>query len=222
MHSTLGRALVGRERVLRNAIETAIRHGGARRIVSFPCGPATELIRWLDQARPPDHPVQLLLVDQDEMALETAHRALSRKLEERPELFERIDLCCLHFTVRQLIEPKNEQERRSFTQALGQADLLYSAGMFDALPQELARALVRCLYELVTPGGTLLVANLHTPPDSAWMMDTILGWHLLVRDQEELLDLARGLSPAPAKLNVLKDETEHCLFLSAERPARSL
>jgi len=57
------------------------------------------------------------------------------------------------------------------------------------------------------------MGNLMETPDSTWIMEYVLGWHLLYRTEDMMLRLADGLSPAPARIGLVRDATECSLFL---------
>ena len=78
---------------------------------------------------------------------------------------------------------------RDAVQALGQFDLVYSAGLYDYLDQRLATRLTAALFERVTPGGELLLANFHTQNRGTGYMEAFMDWWLVYRDDAEM----RGL-----------------------------
>jgi hypothetical protein len=98
-------------------------------------------------------------------------------------------------------------------------DLAYSAGLYDYLPDAVAVRLTQLLFGRLRPGGRLLVGNLIEAPDSTWMMDYVCDWRLIYRTPESMLGLARRLSPAPARVGVMRDATDCCLFLDATASA---
>jgi hypothetical protein len=76
---------------------------------------------------------------------------------------------------------------------LGRFDLVYSAGLYDYLAAPLAQRLTTCLFEMLTPGGRLLVGNfLPNQPDAGYM-ETYMGWQLLHRTDAELAALTTDL-----------------------------
>lgn len=221
---SLGRAVIAREELLRNAVrEAADSPGdGPVRVLSVASGPALELRRLVRETTSLRRPLQLLLLDQDEGALEIAYRRLQRILVEghREELPVTVE--CLHFSVKQLLQPRTLEEAAVFDGALADLDLVYTAGLYDYLPEPVAKRLTRLLYTRLRPGGRLLLGNLTETPDSTWIMEYVLGWHLLYRTDEAMRRLAEGLSPTPATVGITRDATERSIFLdivSAAGPA---
>jgi SAM-dependent methyltransferase len=124
---------------------------------------------------------------------------------------------CLHFSVRQLIKPMTPDEQR-IRDTLTDLDFVYSAGLYDYLPDLVAARLTRQLYSRLRPGGRMLLGNLVETPDSTWIMDFVWGWPLLYRTEEAMLSLADELAPAPTRLSITRDATGRCLFLDVTRP----
>jgi extracellular factor (EF) 3-hydroxypalmitic acid methyl ester biosynthesis protein len=161
----------------------------------------------------------MILLDQDPAAHESAHRHLTRILLERHRGTLPVTIHCLHFSVRQLIRPQTEEESDVVQQTLAGLDLVYSAGLYDYLPDPVAARLTQLLYGRLRPGGRLLLGNLVETPDSTWVMDYVLGWTLRYRTEEAMLQLADRLSPAPSESGLVRDATERCIFLDVTRPS---
>lgn len=212
---TLGRAVRAREAVMREAARTAANAAGDGpiRILALAAGPAIELRRLLKATEQLDRPVELILLDQDCSAHETAHRHLTRILLERHRGMLPVSVRCLHFSVRQLLRPQTPEDAQVVSETLANLDLVYSAGLYDYLPEPVAALLTRLLYGRLRPGGRLLLGNLIETPDSTWMMDYVLGWPLVYRTHQTMLRLAEPLNPAPQQTTITEDATGHCLFL---------
>ena len=215
---SLGRAVIAREALMRDAVRAAAASPGLGpvRVLSVAAGPALELRRFLREGAPLGRSLQLVLLDQDEGALEIAYRRLQRILVEglRGEASgPSVTVECLHFSVKQLLTPRTLEEVEVFEGVLANLDLIYTAGLYDYLPEPVAKRLTRLLYSRLRPGGRLLMGNLMETPDSTWIMEYVLGWHLLYRTEESMLRLAEGLSPAPERVAVVHDATGRSLFL---------
>jgi extracellular factor (EF) 3-hydroxypalmitic acid methyl ester biosynthesis protein len=179
---TFGKVVPTREKCLREKVHEAIGAKRPTRIVSLACGPAVEVQRVLHEIERVEAPLELTLIDQDEQTLQYCHEAVSREIVTRPASDSSlIRLNCLHVSVKQIIKPANETERKFIASNLQGVDLIYSAGLLDYLPDPIARRLVKRLYELLRPGGKLFIANLQECPDTSWMMEHTLAWHLEYR-----------------------------------------
>jgi hypothetical protein len=212
---SLGRTVVAREAVMREAVNAAIRAPGEGpvRILSVAAGPAIELRKVLAEVTQLDRPLELILLDQDESAHETAHRRLTRLLVEHHRGKLPVKLECLHFSVRQLLKPQTLEEAAVAEHLLANLDLAYSAGLYDYLPEPVAVRLTHLLYSRLRPGGRLLIGNLVESPDTTWMMEYVLGWHLIYRTEPQMMRFAAGLAPQPARVGITRDRTDRCLFL---------
>jgi len=216
----LVRTVVAREAVMRSAVRGASEAPGDApiRILALAAGPAIELRRWLEETPMLGRPVHLILLDQDPSAHESAHRHLTRILLERHHGMLPVTVQCLHFSVRQLLKPLTPDDHE-VCDALRDLDLVYSAGLYDYLPELVALRLTRTLYGKLRPSGRMLMGNLVETPDSTWMMEYVLGWTLLYRTDESMLRLGHRLSPAPERVGITRDTTGRCLFLDVRKPA---
>jgi extracellular factor (EF) 3-hydroxypalmitic acid methyl ester biosynthesis protein len=216
---TLARAVVAREAVTRAAIRKAATAPGEGpvRILALAAGAAIEVRRFLNETGPLERPVEVILLDQDRGAHETAHRHLTRTLLERHKGTLPVSVRCLHFSVRQLLKPATPEDRAVVNETLTDLDLVYSSGLYDYLPERVAASLTQRLHSLLRPGGRLLLGNLVETPDSTWIMDYVWGWPLLYRTDETMLGLAEDLTPTPAQVGITRDATGRCLFLDVTK-----
>jgi extracellular factor (EF) 3-hydroxypalmitic acid methyl ester biosynthesis protein len=218
----LGQAVRGREREMREIVRNAVSRSRPSRIVSLACGPAIELQNLLSELGSIANPIELVLADQDEQAMHYCHEALSRAVVNRQQdRRTMIELNCLHVSIKQILKPRTVDDDGFLTRSLRDSDLMYASGLFDYLPQAVARLLVRRLYQFLAPGGALFLANLKACPTSTWIMDYVLAWHLEYRSEDSLLNLAEALTPEPAVKRIVSDETDCCLFLEVTRPSES-
>jgi extracellular factor (EF) 3-hydroxypalmitic acid methyl ester biosynthesis protein len=217
---TLVRAVVGRERLMRRAVHEAARieHDGPVRILALAAGPGIELRRFIEECSGLTRPVELILLDQDRGALESTHRHLTRLLLEVHYGMLPVTVRCLHSSVRQLLKPQTPEDQRLVHETLSELDLVYSAGLYDYLPQRVATRLTRLTYSSLRPGGRLLHGNLMETPDSTWVMDYVLGWPLVYRTPQTLLALGGWLTPVPSRMEIVHDETGSAMFLDIAKP----
>ncbi len=216
---SFGKMVRTRETAIRRVIHGAIANGRPVRIVALACGPAIELQNLIREIDKVDSAVEFILIDQDEETMQYCHEAVSREILKRGADFaSKVNLNCLHLSVRQILQPKGAQERKFIEDNLDGVDLIYSAGLYDYLPQSIAKKLTTRLYQTLQPGGQLWIGNLAECPDTTWMMEHVLAWHLEYRTRETMLALVKGLDPKPSKHRVATDETGACLFLNVVKP----
>ena len=73
---------------------------------------------------------------------------------------------------------------------LGCYDFIYSAGLYDYLLEPTARRLTAKLFEMLRPGGTLLLANFLPGLRDAGYMEAFMRWPLVYRTRDEMDALA--------------------------------
>jgi SAM-dependent methyltransferase len=74
--------------------------------------------------------------------------------------------------------------------ALGTFDLIYSAGLYDYLPDMLARRLTARLLQMLRPGGRLLIGNFVPSGSGRGYMELFMDWALIVRNEVAMREMA--------------------------------
>ncbi len=78
-------------------------------------------------------------------------------------------------------------------------DLVYSVGLLDYLTHNRAKALVKQLFDLLAPGGLLIIGNMNECPlSNYWPMEFITDWTLYYRTDADMIDWTEGLGAARA------------------------
>ena len=77
-------------------------------------------------------------------------------------------------------------------QALGQFDLIYSAGLYDYLPDALARLLTSKLPQMLRPQGRLLIGNFVPTGSGRGDMELFMDWTRVLRNEGAVRNLAAG------------------------------
>jgi extracellular factor (EF) 3-hydroxypalmitic acid methyl ester biosynthesis protein len=72
-------------------------------------------------------------------------------------------------------------------------DLIYSTGLYDYLEDRIAGKLAARMFQMLNPGGRLVVANFLPDIWCAGFMETFMGWTLIYRNSEQMLQLTNGL-----------------------------
>jgi hypothetical protein len=90
--------------------------------------------------------------------------------------------------VRELISPARA---RQGAQDLGRFELIYSAGLYDYLPDALARRLTARLVQMLAPGGRLLIANFVPGGSGRGYMELFMDWTLVLRTPAQMQALAQ-------------------------------
>lgn len=179
---------------------------GRVRIASIGCGPAQEIFSFLTKHPELGVRLDIALIDQEERAIAHCERTLAPLAAST------------HARVRVI----KESARRLLTdhklgQALGECDLIYSAGLFDYLADRSFSALLAVLYGALREGGHLAIGNVAAHNPDRFVLEYLAEWYLHHRSPDDLLALAGQLAPAPSTLSVEAEPTGVNLFLLVAR-----
>ncbi len=94
-------------------------------------------------------------------------------------------------------------------------DMIYCAGLFDYFPDNVCRNLTNLYYQWVKPGGLLVTTNVHPNNPEQYLMEHLLEWYLIYRDEAQLLALA----PKGTDGEVFADKTGVNVFLTIRKPS---
>lgn len=72
-------------------------------------------------------------------------------------------------------------------------DVVYTAGILETLPKPGALALVRGLFALLAPAGTLIATQFLPGLEEAAFLETFLDWRMVYRPRGEIHDLVQAL-----------------------------
>ncbi len=104
---------------------------------------------------------------------------------------------------------------------LGCYDFIYSAGLYDYLLEPTARRLTARLFEMLRPGGTLLLANFLPALRDAGYMEAFMRWPLVYRTREEMDALAYSIPESELALRDCFYDPPGCVvFLEVSRVSK--
>jgi extracellular factor (EF) 3-hydroxypalmitic acid methyl ester biosynthesis protein len=98
---------------------------------------------------------------------------------------------------------------------LGHFDLIYSAGLYDYLPDALARRLTTQLLKLLRPGGRLLIANFVPSGSGRGYMELFMDWELVLRNEAAMRELSRAAGAA--SVSTFHDPHRNVVYAELER-----
>jgi hypothetical protein len=102
--------------------------------------------------------------------------------------------------------------------SVGRFHLVYALGLYDYLTSDTARLLTRHLFDLLLPGGALVVANFVPGGLEAGYMEAFMRWHLLYRTPEELRPVSELVPPAEvASCDVWLEDAGNIAYLRMVR-----
>jgi extracellular factor (EF) 3-hydroxypalmitic acid methyl ester biosynthesis protein len=183
-----------------------VKQGRRVRVMSVACGPATELSDVLRAPEDAAH-VELVLLDQDAEALAEALAAVNT-------VGTRLGISLTVRTIRESV--RTMLRTPDLAAAWGRFDFVYTMGLFDYLQAPVARVVLAKLYELLEPGGELIVGNFHVGNPTRIYMEYWMDWVLVYRTEADMHELAAGLPGAMAELSF--EDTRSQMFLHVRKP----
>jgi len=198
---------------LKRVTESAAAENRVARIFNLGCGPAQEIQNFLAHEPSSDFADFLLLDFNDETIAHSTRILEGLRARHRRRTGLRLEKKSVHQVLKESGRPGPTSQPESY-------DLVYCAGLFDYLSDRICRRLVEIFYDLVAPGGMLIVTNVH--PSNPWRnwMEYLAEWHLVYRDEEQLLKLAPERAP-PGAAVVKAEATGVNIFLEVRKPANA-
>lgn len=179
------------------------------KIFNMGCGPAQEVQRFIAEDELSEH-AHLTLVDFNDETLAYTSRLLG-DLKRRHS--RRTAIHPIKKAVHMLI--KSAARGEDYFQA-SQYDLIYCAGLFDYLNDQVCQQMMDIFYEMLAPGGLLVATNVDDHP-ARNQMECFLEWSLIYRNNEKM----RAVAPQKAKdqnLSIKRDPSGVNLFLEVRKP----
>lgn len=178
-------------------------------IASLACGPAKEIIDLVEELTPEEiKRFHFYLIDQDKDALLNVKRHVteaSLRTNKKP------NISYIPLAVSQIVE--GDQIAESLKKK--QFDFVYSVGLFDYLKQSFAKLLLSDLLEWIKPSGHLVIGNFNYSNPSHAIGDFAGDWSLVLRSEEEMIDLAEN--QVFQEIKVFKDDLGIELFLDIRK-----
>lgn len=168
---------------LRREAHRVVSHGRPFRVLNIGCGPAIEITRLVASRALPEDCV-VTLVDFSREALDYL-RARLDEIRSRIAHAPRLNL--VQMSVNQLLKAAMRPDRAVLG---GPFDLIYSAGLFDYLSDRVCNKLLQTFVSWLTDDGVVTVTNVH--PSNPWirLMEYVMDWQLIHRDEQNLRQLA--------------------------------
>ena len=176
---------------------------GPIRIASVGCGPAREVMDYLESGRP-HVPLRFTLLDHDGEALDFAARSARRATGVRDGIAE---VHPLQASVIQLIKDREISKR------LASQQLIYSVGLFDYFRDHVCRKLAAVLFDTLVPGGLMVIGNMKAHTSIVWPLEFIADWTLRYRTAEEMLALTDLPEADSAELHTEPTGCDYLLFV---------
>jgi len=169
------------------------------------CGPAAELqdilVSEQDIAR-----YHFTLLDQDRLALEEASQIVE---ELKSRTGAKANAAFVPASVRLIIANK------TFKKNIGRFHFIYSLGLFDYLTPRVGSIVIENLYQLLNPGGRMIIGNFHVSNQSKHFLDYWLDWNLYHRTEEDFLRLSNAVPSS--EVSIFFENTGNQMFLEIKK-----
>ena len=167
---------------LTRTIEQAQSAGRVFRVLDIGCGPAMEIQRLLgSQAH-----AEMLDFTLMDFSVETLGYTESSLAAVNARRTQPTSLHYVNDSVHNLLKRAVRNEAIAPEE---QYDFVYCAGLFDYLSDKVATRLLEYLNSRTRPGGRILVTNVHPCNQQRGVMDHVLEWHLIYRDEAQLVSV---------------------------------
>lgn len=196
-------------RVLTEETLRALSQQRSLRVYNVGCGPAGEIQAFFAQSDLAEH-AQFTLLDFNEETLQSVRGILEAARAAR---HRSTPMQFVKKSVAQLIKGRS----KVIDSPQHRYDLVYCAGLFDYLEGALCKQLMNMFYEMLAPGGLLLVSNVDPSNPIRHWLGYILEWHLIYRDGRQMLAL-RPDAASVEDTRVRSDITGVNVFLEVRRP----
>jgi extracellular factor (EF) 3-hydroxypalmitic acid methyl ester biosynthesis protein len=180
------------------------------RVFNLGCGPAHEVQRFLAEDELSNH-THFTLADFNQETLEHTSRILG-DLKRRYHRRGKIET--VKRPVQQLLK---EAGRISEYPRCDQYDLIYCAGLFDYLSDQVCRQLMEVFYAMLLPGGLLIATNVDDHPAQN-QMECFLEWHLVHRNEEKMGTVVPQKA-LPQNVCIKRDPTGVNIFIEVRKPS---
>jgi hypothetical protein len=132
-----------------------------------------------------------------------------QSLEEVTRCYGRYGVETVPGSVRQLVTQKLD---------LGTFDFVYSTGLFDYLPLSSAKRLTWAMFQMLRPGGRLLVANFLPGILDVGYMECYMDWKLTYRARQDMLELSAEIPMTQIReIGIFSEENQNIIFLQISR-----
>jgi len=128
-----------------------------------------------------------------------------KSLEEVTRCYGGFGVQTCNAGVRQLLTKRHD---------LGFFDLVYSMGLYDYLQLPAAQRLTASLFDLLRPGGRLLIANFLPGILDVGYMESYMDWKLIFRKRQDMLAIAEEIPLSSIHdIRIFAEDNQNIIFL---------
>ncbi len=201
---------------LHDQAERCHERGTEFRVLSIGCGAANEVVRFAANDDLCNN-TNFTLVD---FSADTLAFAKSNVEEAMREHWRLMRASYVKMSVQGLILDEGRMARKggqSFgpVAKVGGYDFIYCTGLYDYFSDRVTRRLTQSMYNMLAPGGRLLVCNFTPANPIRHFMKYVLDWDLKHRTAEQMLALApAGSKPEQLRITMSPGDVEAYLHVT--------
>lgn len=171
-------------------------------VLNVGCGPAIEIRRFIEQHERPEL-LSFTLLDFSEPTIEYTRGQIQQACIRSGRTTDvRFVQASVHDLLKRSANSLAPLDDERF-------DFVYCAGLFDYLSDKVCSRLLQYFTTRTNPGSTVLVTNVHSSNPQQVLMEHLLEWHLIYRDEAQF---ERLLPAARTHTHVYTDETGANVF----------
>lgn len=176
-------------------------------ILNIACGSCREFREIFKLSPELNKTLKIICVDQDSEALGFSEEALGGITNNAD--FQFINENVLDFS-------KNPSYYREL---FGEQDLVYSIGLADYLPDRVLKRLLKFCFDLLRPGGGLVLAHKDANVDHVAPIapDWFCDWSFIPRSQEDLIGMFDEARISTTDINVERDPSRRIMFFTLRK-----
>lgn len=96
---------------------------------------------------------------------------------------------------------------------VGKFDLVYSTGLFDYLGDNVGKRLVSTMFQMLNPGGELIVANFMPGIRDIGYMEAFMDWNLIYRTRRDMVNLTAEIKESEIRdLSIFAEDSRNIIF----------
>jgi extracellular factor (EF) 3-hydroxypalmitic acid methyl ester biosynthesis protein len=180
------------------------------RVLDMACGPAKEIQNFLIQDDLCEK-AEFTLYDFNDETLEYTGKTLTelKRLHHRGTPITMVKRSVNHI-LKETFKPADRPRESEY-------DFIYVAGLFDYLEDRICKKLMDYFYGLLAPGGLLLATNVTPSNPIINIMESLVEWHLIYRDQAQMETLKPESAPE-GSCEIKTEATGINIFLEVRKP----
>ena len=188
-------------------VSRVVRSGQKAKIFAIACGPAWEASNFIAHHPLADH-AEFHLLDFSEPTLHHTEKKIAGIKQQN---HRRTPVKFIKNSVQNLLRARGKARSQP------EYDLIYCSGLYDYLSDSVCKALNSHLFDLLKPGGFLVVGNFATNTPGQNLMEHLMDWFLIYRNGRQVA----ALSPEQAAADdcvVRAEPTGANIFLEVRKP----